>query len=102
MADLKLIDDVLHESSESLEHIYTAFDKLPSRGSHTETDWGSSAIKDAMGDFTGGWDNHRHKVMKQLETMKKLVDETIAAFNDTENKLSNSLHQQHVAGREAQ
>lgn len=93
MADLKIDYDVLSESSSSLQDIYNAFDGLKSRASATSSDWGSSAISDAMGSFSGDWDNHRQKVMKSIASVKQMVDEALQGFNDTETKLSGSLQQ---------
>jgi hypothetical protein len=93
MADLKIDYDILSESSGSLQDIYNAFDKLRSRASATSSDWGSDDIASAMGSFSGDWDNHRHKVMKSIESVKQMVDEALQGFNDTETKLSGSLQQ---------
>lgn len=80
MADLVIRFDDLHESSRALEDLYTAFDKLKAHASATSDDWGSSEIADAMGSFAGDWDNHRHKVMKSIESIKGMVDEALQGF----------------------
>lgn len=98
MADLKIDYDLLQESSRSLGDIYNAFDKLKSRASATESDWGSSDISGAMGSFSGDWDSHRAKVMKSVQSVKGLVDESLQGFDDTEGKLSRSLHQTKTTG----
>jgi hypothetical protein len=93
MADLKIDYDLLSESSSSLGTIYHALDTLKSRRSQTESDWGSSAISDALGSFAGDWDSHREKIMKSVQSTKGLVDEALEGFKDTEGKLASSLRQ---------
>lgn len=100
MADLKIDYDLLTTSRKSLGDIYQAYDRLKSRSSHTESDWGSGDISAAMGSFSGDWDNHREKIMKSVDSVKCMADEALAGFQDTEGKLAGSLHQTTVAGTE--
>lgn len=93
MTDLKIDYDLLTESSRSLGDIYRAFDQLKSRAANTSSDWGSSDIAGAMGSFSGDWDSHREKIMHSIQSVKNTVDEALQGFNDTETKLSTSLHQ---------
>ena len=46
-----------------------------------------------MGHFSGNWDNHRQKVMKSVESVKRMVDEAMDAFKYTDSKLAGSLPQ---------
>ncbi len=94
MADLRISRDMLHETSESLAAIHHALEDLKKRTSSTEGDWGSSALADAMGHFSGGWDSHRAKILTSVETIRGLVEQTVTGFDDTEHKLARSLHTQ--------
>ena len=100
--DLKVDYDLLTESSRSLQHISQAFGGLKNRSSTTARDWGSSVIAGAMGDFSGDWDNHRTKIMQSIETVKELTDQTVDAFQDSDQQLATSLtkaiHKQVVSG----
>jgi hypothetical protein len=100
VTDLKIDYGLLSETSRSLGVIYQAFDRLRSRTSHTESDWGSSDIARAMGRFSGDWDNHRHKIMKSVESLKRMTDEAAHVLPHTDSALAASLHQRTRSGAE--
>ena len=91
MTDLRIDYRLLDDSSKTLGFIYDSFDHMKSRTSHTDSDWGSGEIRDAMHDFADNWDKHRHDQMKSIDAMKKMVDETLAGFRDNDGKLAGSL-----------
>lgn len=91
MADLKIDFAALRASSASLQQIAGAFDRLESRVSGAEDDWGSSAIAGAMGDFAGDWDSHRRKVVQALTSMRQLVDQALEGFQQTDGRLAGAL-----------
>ena len=45
-----------------------------------------------MHDFSDDWDKHRHEQMKAIDSMKKMVEETLKDFRDGDSTLAKSLH----------
>ncbi len=91
MADLVVTRAVLEESAAKLASIQTEFDNTDEHAGADPGVWGESDVKSAMGDFSGNWSIHRKHISAAVGELHQKLDDMAAGWNDTEQKLSDSL-----------
>jgi hypothetical protein len=67
-------DTVLGASADSLGRIGAEFEHASDIKDRLVGELGSGSIADAMGDFVGNWDRHRHQVVDQIRKVEGTRD----------------------------
>jgi uncharacterized protein YukE len=91
MPDLIVTKAVLEESAAKLATIKTEFDHTDEHAGADPNVWGESDVRSAMGDFSGNWKIHRGHISTAVGELHQKLDDMAAGWNDTEQKLSDSL-----------
>lgn len=93
MADLK-VDYQLLESIESrLSSLLSEFQNIQARTGGYDSAMGSGAVASAMDGFAGDWSKHRKSLITSMQSLGKMVSETIQQFQKADKKLASSLTQ---------
>jgi hypothetical protein len=60
----------------------------------TRDDLGSGDVYDALDDFEENWDDGRGQIDKNMEAMSEILDESVRAYEQTDQELADGLHEQ--------
>jgi uncharacterized protein YukE len=90
-ADLIVNVDLLVESESSLSKIQKDLKDINNRKDDMRPYWGSGEISDAMDEFVDNWDDYRAKMIESLESVGKLVTNTINGFTGADAALAKEL-----------
>ncbi|MFI7018274.1 hypothetical protein [Streptomyces sp. NPDC050164] len=90
-SDLIVNVDLLVKSESRLKSIHKELMNLNNRKDDMTPYWGSGEIADAMGKFVDNWDDHRSKLLKNLEGVSGLVKSTIDGFTGADKQLADEL-----------
>jgi hypothetical protein len=90
-SDLIVNVDLLVKSESRLKSIHKELMNLNNRKDDMTPYWGSGEIADAMGEFVDNWDDHRSKLLKNLEGVSGLVKSTIDGFTGVDKQLADEL-----------
>ncbi|MFJ8593209.1 WXG100 family type VII secretion target [Streptomyces sp. NPDC093598] len=90
-SDLIVNVDLLVKSESRLKSIHKELKNLNNRKDDMSSYWGSGEIADAMGEFVNNWDDHRSKLLENLEGVSKLVKSTIDGFTGADKQLADEL-----------
>jgi hypothetical protein len=91
MADLKVDYQLLDSIERSLSSLQSEFSNIQAQTGAYDGAMGSGDVASAMDGFAGNWNDHRQDLLNSIETLGKMVSETIAQFQKTDNKLKSSL-----------
>ncbi|MEC5171070.1 hypothetical protein [Glaciihabitans sp. GrIS 2.15] len=91
MANLIVTSALLVESAEKLASIRQEFDHTDDHAGADPSIWGQSALESAMEQFAGDWGIHRAKISTAVGELHTKLEDMTAGWNDTEQKLSDSL-----------
>lgn len=89
--DLIVNIDLLVESESNLGKIQKELKDIDNRKDDMHPYWGSGEISDAMGEFVDNWDDYRTKMLESLESVGKLVTNTINGFTGADAALAKEL-----------
>jgi hypothetical protein len=90
-SDLVVNVDVLVESESRLRKIQNELKDIGNRKDDMRPYWGSGEISDVMDDFVDNWDDYRAKMIESLESVGKLVTNTINGFTGADAQLAKEL-----------
>lgn len=93
VADLKVDYQLLSSIERRLTSLQGEFQNIQAQTSGYDGAMGSGDVASAMNNFSGNWNDHRKDLLNSIETLGKMVSETIAKFQQTDNKLKSSLTQ---------
>jgi hypothetical protein len=93
MADLKVDYQLLDSVERRLTSLQGEFQNIKAQTSGYDGSMGSGDVASAMDGFSGNWDDHRKTLLSSIESLGKMVSETITQFQQTDSKLKNSLTQ---------
>jgi len=91
VADLVVSRAVLEDSSQKLAKIKEEFDNSGSRVEGHSEIWGQKDLAGAMNSFVNNWKIHRGHISKAVGDLKKKIDDSSVAWDDTEKQLSEAL-----------
>jgi hypothetical protein len=91
VADLKVDYQLLNSIESSLTSLLSEFQNIKAQTSAYDGAMGSGAVASAMDGFAGNWDHHRQGLITSIQSLGKMVSETIQQFKNADNKLSSSL-----------
>jgi len=91
MADLIITAAVLEDSAAKLAAIKSEFDHVSDHSNADPSIWGQRDLASGMRQFDGDWKIHRKHISEAVEGLRKKLEEMAAGFDDTEQKLANSL-----------
>ncbi|MFE2276992.1 hypothetical protein ACFXAE_06940 [Streptomyces sp. NPDC059454] len=89
--DLIVNVDLLVESESALSKIQKDLKDIGNRKDDMQPYWGSSEISEAMGKFVDNWDDYRGKMIESLDSVGKLVTNTINGFTGADAALAKEL-----------
>ncbi|WP_309060326.1 hypothetical protein [Streptomyces sp.] len=89
--DLIVNVDLLVESESALSKIQKDLKDIGNRKDDMRPHWGSSEISEAMGKFVDNWDDYRGKMIESLDSVGKLVTNTINGFTGADAALAKEL-----------
>lgn len=89
--DLIVNIDLLVESESALSKIQKDLKDTGNRKDDMRPYWGSSEISEAMGKFVDNWDDYRGKMIESLDSVGKLVTNTINGFTGADAALAKEL-----------
>jgi hypothetical protein len=93
MADLKVDYQLLDSIERSLSSLLSEFQNIQVRTGAYDGAMGSSAVVSAMDGFAGNWNDHRQNLISTMQALGKMVSETRQQFQQTDNKLKDTLTQ---------
>jgi hypothetical protein len=91
MSDLKVDYGILQETEKTLTSLHTEFSNIKTQERVYDSEWGSGDVEGAMHSFTNNWDDHRKKLLSAIESVGKLVSESVETFQKADGKLATSL-----------
>jgi hypothetical protein len=91
MADLKVDYQLLESIESSLSSLLSEFQNITTQTSGYDGAMGSSAVASAMDGFAGNWNHHRQSLITSMQSLGKMVSETIQQFQKTDKTLASSL-----------
>lgn len=97
MSDLKVQYDTLQDSQHSLETVKGEFEHCTERRERAADAWGSSAIGDAMHDFTDNWDRHRKKLVGSILALQEMTGACIDTFRAADAQLAAAFDKARVS-----
>jgi uncharacterized protein YukE len=89
--DLKVEYDILEQTEKTLNSLRSEFDNCEAQERVYDPEWGSGDVKDAMHSFTDNWKKNREHLQKSIESVGKLVSESIEAFKKADAKLASEF-----------
>jgi hypothetical protein len=99
MADDLVVDyDALEASAQSLGRIGREFEGAARLRDELRGSLGSGAIADAMDEFVGNWDRHRHDVVTSIRDLEGATRSVMASFGEADRRLGRSLRTQGSTG----
>lgn len=90
-SDLIVNVDLLVDSETRLKGINKELKNLDNRKDDMREHWGHGQVTDAMDEFVDNWDDYRTKVIESVETVGKLVKNTIDGFTGLDADLAKEL-----------
>ncbi len=90
-SDLIVNVDLLVESESALSKIQKDLRDIGNRKEDMRPYWGSSEITEAMGKFVDNWDDYRGKMIESVNSVGKLVTNTINGFTGADAALAKEL-----------
>lgn len=87
MSDLKVDFTLLSTSAKQLATLRREFGQLDEWKGDITSVVGASELKKAMTDFIDNWDKNRKRLLKDLETVGKMVEGTRDAFQNLDDEL---------------
>lgn len=90
-SDLIVNVDLLVESESALSKIQKDLRDIGNRKEDMRPHWGSSEISEAMGKFVDNWDDYRGKMIESVNSVGKLVTNTINGFTGADAALAKEL-----------
>jgi hypothetical protein len=91
MADLKVDYQLLESIESSLSSLQSEFANIKTQTGAYDGAMGSAAIVSAMNGFSGNWNSHRKSLITSIQSLGKMVSETITQFQKTDKTLAGSL-----------
>ncbi|CAL9475603.1 hypothetical protein [Streptomyces sp. Tu 3180] len=89
--DLIVNVDLLVESESALSKIQKDLKDIGNRKDDMRPYWGSGEISEAMDKFVDNWDDYRNKMIESLDSVGKLVTNTINGFTGADAALAKEL-----------
>lgn len=93
MADLKVDYQLLGNIERSLTSLHSEFQNIKAQTGAYDGAMGSGDVASSMDGFSGNWDDHRKDLINSIQSLGKMVSETMKEFKKTDNKLKKSLTQ---------
>ena len=93
MSDLKVDYNILLGSEKALRSLHSEFSDIKTQERVYDSEWGSDDVKGAMHSFTDNWDDHRKKLLSQIQATGQLVTQSIHTFQKADGKLAKTLTQ---------
>ena len=91
MPDLSVDLAGLSDLSRTLSSIRSALDATRSLVDGYADDLGSSDVVGALDHFESNWDDGRGQINKNMEAMGEVIDDSVAAYQQTDEELTSSL-----------
>jgi hypothetical protein len=91
VADLKVDYQLLESIESSLSSLLSEFQNIQTQTGGYDGAMGSSAVASAMDGFAGNWNHHRQSLITSMQSLGKMVSETIQQFQKTDKTLASSL-----------
>ena len=93
MADLKVDYQLLGSIERSLASLHSEFQNIQVDTGAYDGAMGSADVASAMDGFAGNWNDHRKSLISSMQSLGKMVSETIQQFKNADNKLASTLPQ---------
>jgi hypothetical protein len=94
MPDLSVDLDGLRTLSSTLGSVRSTLDATRDVIEATRDDLGSDDVYDALDDFEENWDDGRGQIDKNMEAMTEILDESVRAYEQTDQELADGLREQ--------
>jgi len=94
MPDLSVDLDGLRTLSSTLGSVRSTLDATRDVIEATRDDLGSGDVYDALDDFEENWDDGRGQIDKNMEAMSEILDESVRAYEQTDQELADGLREQ--------
>lgn len=91
MADLSVDVDGLARVAGALRGVADGLDNTRSVIDAAGDALGSGDVSSALDHFESHWDDGRGRIKKNMESMEKLLDESVKQYREADQKLANAL-----------
>ncbi|MFE2277928.1 hypothetical protein ACFXAE_11855 [Streptomyces sp. NPDC059454] len=91
-SDLTVDFDLLTSSAKQLDEIRKEFDGLDEWQEDVKVVVGDARVQKAVGDFVDNWDRNRKRLVKEIEEVGKMVEETRDAFQGLDEDLAQAAN----------
>jgi len=93
-SQLKVDYALLDSTERSLSSLLSEFENIQTQESAYDGAMGSGDVVSAMHEFSGNWDDHRKNLISSMQALGKMVHETKAQFQKTDDDLCKALTKQ--------
>jgi len=90
MPDLKVDYQLLESTERTLSSLVSEFQNMQAQETGYNWAMGSGPIASAMNGFATNWDDNKKGLVSSMQTLGKMVSETIQQFQTTDTKLAKS------------
>ncbi|MEV6751776.1 hypothetical protein [Streptomyces sp. NPDC051214] len=88
--DLGVDYDYLYTIKHDLKTVRREFKSCSSHQEDMHDEYGSYFVSSAMDEFTSNWNDHRKELLKNIEGVGKLVEQSIENFEKLDKELAES------------
>ena len=90
MPDLKVDYQLLESTERTLSSLVSEFQNMQAQESAYDWALGSGSIASAMNGFATNWNDNKKSLLNSMQTIGKMVSETVQQFKTTDTKLASS------------
>jgi hypothetical protein len=90
MPDLKVDYQLLESTERTLSSLVSEFQNMQAQESAYDGAMGSGPIAAAMNGFATNWNDNKTSLISSMQTLGKMVSETVQQFKNTDTKLATS------------
>lgn len=90
MPDLKVDYQLLESTERTLSSLVSEFQNMQAQESAYDWALGSGPIAGAMNGFACNWNDNKKSLLNSMQTLGKMVSETVQQFKSTDTKLATS------------
>jgi hypothetical protein len=90
MPDLKVDYQLLESTERTLSSLVSEFQNMQAQETAYDGAMGSGPIAAAMNGFATNWNDNKKGLINSMQTLGKMVSETVLQFKNTDSKLAAS------------
>jgi hypothetical protein len=90
MPDLKVDYQLLESTERTLSSLVSEFQNMQAQETAYDGAMGSGPIAAAMNGFATNWNDNKKGLINSMQTLGKMVSETVLQFKNTDTKLAAS------------